>query len=186
MISKSGFTIVELLIVIVIIGVLASIVTVAFSNLQARSRDAIRKSDLASVAKAISLYKVDRGDYIESSSGCGMGGSGEGWLSHPYTTYSPAPNGSIINCLRNGNYLSKDFIDPSGCTDAQPSPKCDLPSNAYMKVNCTLGASRYSYLLARLESGTAMSKPSDLNSSNCTYHAFWDAPYSMNYALRIN
>ncbi|MCA9336234.1 prepilin-type N-terminal cleavage/methylation domain-containing protein, partial [Candidatus Saccharibacteria bacterium] len=42
----SGFTIVELLIVIVVLAILAAITIVAYNGIQQRSRDSIRKSDL--------------------------------------------------------------------------------------------------------------------------------------------
>ncbi|MCA9336117.1 prepilin-type N-terminal cleavage/methylation domain-containing protein, partial [Candidatus Saccharibacteria bacterium] len=44
--KKTGFTIVELLIVIVVIAILAAITIVAYNGIQQRSRDSIRKSDL--------------------------------------------------------------------------------------------------------------------------------------------
>lgn len=44
--KNSGFTIVELLIGIVIIGILATITIVAYGGVQSRTRDSIRKEDL--------------------------------------------------------------------------------------------------------------------------------------------
>jgi len=58
-----GFTIVELLIVIVVIGILAAIVIVAYNGVTARSKDAKRSTELASVMKALELYHVDKGGY---------------------------------------------------------------------------------------------------------------------------
>lgn len=58
-----GFTIVELLIVIVVIGVLASIAIVAYNGVQAGARDAKRKSDVAAIVKALELYYTEKGHY---------------------------------------------------------------------------------------------------------------------------
>jgi len=58
-----GFTIVELLIVIVVIAILAAISIVAYSGIQGRSRDSARKSDLASVQKGLELYYIDKGGF---------------------------------------------------------------------------------------------------------------------------
>jgi type II secretion system protein G len=58
-----GFTIVELLIVIVIIGILAAITIVAYNGIQDRGRYSAMKSDLESIQKAIELYNVDNGRY---------------------------------------------------------------------------------------------------------------------------
>ncbi len=61
--SKSGFTIVEILIVLVVIGILASIVIVSYSQVQARARDARRKTDISNMIKALEIYYSDNGSY---------------------------------------------------------------------------------------------------------------------------
>lgn len=58
-----GFTIVELLIVIVIIGILATITVVAFNGVQDRAKFSGMQSDLKSITKALELYKIDNGQY---------------------------------------------------------------------------------------------------------------------------
>jgi len=54
---KSGFTIVELLIVIVVIGILAAITIISFNGIQNRARTAAVQNDLESSAKSLELYK---------------------------------------------------------------------------------------------------------------------------------
>ncbi len=60
---RTGFTIVELLIVIVVIAVLASITVVAFNGVQARSRDSHRVSDIKQVHKALEVFYATNGYY---------------------------------------------------------------------------------------------------------------------------
>lgn len=62
-IHDKGFTIVELLIVIVVIGVLASIVVVAYNGVQNRANDAAVQSDLTNAAQEIEIMKLDNGEY---------------------------------------------------------------------------------------------------------------------------
>lgn len=66
---RSGFTIVELLIVIVVIGILAAITIVAYNGIQNRAQDARRVSDLNRLSKAIEMYQADNGTY-PASGGC--------------------------------------------------------------------------------------------------------------------
>lgn len=70
--SRSGFTIVELLIVIVVIAILAAITIVAYNGIQQRARDSQRKQDVATIQKALEMYYMDNGKYPPGSS-TGMG-----------------------------------------------------------------------------------------------------------------
>jgi len=56
---QHGFTIVELLIVIVVIGILAAITIVAFNGVQERANTSTVRSDLGSIAKKVELFRVD-------------------------------------------------------------------------------------------------------------------------------
>lgn len=61
--QRSGFTIVELLIVIVVIGILAAITIVAYNGIQQRAKNSQTEQALASWMKALRLYKADKGTY---------------------------------------------------------------------------------------------------------------------------
>lgn len=61
--KQSGFTIVELLIVIVVIGILAAIILVSFNGIVGRARNAATISVVQAYLKSIQLYHVDNGTY---------------------------------------------------------------------------------------------------------------------------
>lgn len=65
--KQIGFTIVELLIVIVVIGILAAITVVAYNGVQGRANDAAIQSDLQNISKKLELYKIDFGVYPAGS-----------------------------------------------------------------------------------------------------------------------
>lgn len=54
--SKTGFTLIEILVVMAIIGLLATIILGSFSNARKKSRDARRVADLKQLENAIHLY----------------------------------------------------------------------------------------------------------------------------------
>ncbi|MFZ1243379.1 MAG: type II secretion system protein, partial [Candidatus Saccharimonas sp.] len=60
-IERAGFTIVELLIVIVVIAILAAISLVAYNGIQERARNTKINQDLASLQKAIMLARETTG-----------------------------------------------------------------------------------------------------------------------------
>jgi len=55
----SGFTVIELLVVLVIIGIIGSMVALSFATITVRSRDTRRKSDLEATASALKQLLVD-------------------------------------------------------------------------------------------------------------------------------
>ena len=63
-----GFTLVELLIVIVIIGILAVISTVAYNGITGRANDASISADLANFQKKVEIFRIDEDRYPQSYS----------------------------------------------------------------------------------------------------------------------
>ena len=68
MTKKSGFTLIEVLIVVFIIGLLASVVLVGLGAFRQRGRDARRIADLRSTQNALELYYSKSGVYPQTSS----------------------------------------------------------------------------------------------------------------------
>jgi prepilin-type N-terminal cleavage/methylation domain-containing protein len=61
--KQAGFTIVELLIVIVVIGILAAITIVAYNGVTSRAQDTALKTDVANASRQMQLAYVDAGAY---------------------------------------------------------------------------------------------------------------------------
>lgn len=68
--TRSGFTITELLVVIVVVAILAAVTVVAFRGIQQRAALTALKADSSSIAKKLELFKVDAGDFPASISDC--------------------------------------------------------------------------------------------------------------------
>jgi type II secretion system protein G len=84
--GKKGFTLIELMTVVAIIGILASIVTVSLVSSRAKGRDAKRVSDIKTIQLALETYYNDNGYYPVN-------------LTNPTPTFSP-------------DYLGKIPVDP--------------------------------------------------------------------------
>jgi prepilin-type N-terminal cleavage/methylation domain-containing protein len=61
--KQSGFTIVELLIVIVVIGILAALVITTFTGIQQKARDTERQTDIKAIYGQVEAYYAQNGKY---------------------------------------------------------------------------------------------------------------------------
>jgi prepilin-type N-terminal cleavage/methylation domain-containing protein len=61
--KSKGFTIVELLIVIVVIGILATLVIVTFTGIQQKARNSQRQTDVNAVDSHVEAYYASSGNY---------------------------------------------------------------------------------------------------------------------------
>lgn len=62
-IKDRGFTIVELLIVIVVIGILATLVITTYTGIQQKARDTKRKTDVNAIQGHLESYYTESGKY---------------------------------------------------------------------------------------------------------------------------
>ncbi len=101
--TKSGFTLVELLVAIAIIGILAIIIIVNLNNARTRARDARRIADLDSLRTALEMYYED----------------------HKFYPSDVDPTGSTdCDCTDVGHYIGSNLVAGmsdtdclSGCTE---------------------------------------------------------------------
>lgn len=65
--KQKGFTIVELLIVIVVIAILAAITLATYNGIQSRAQETSVQHDMSNISKQVEIYKVDEGRYPSSA-----------------------------------------------------------------------------------------------------------------------
>jgi len=76
--SKSGFTLIELMIVVVILGLLATIIMPRILNRPEQARRMKAKIDIRSIESALALFKTDTGRFPTTSEGLEVLVSGPG------------------------------------------------------------------------------------------------------------
>jgi general secretion pathway protein G len=96
-----GFTLIEIMVVVVIMGVLAALVVPKLLSRTGESKVAAAKVDIATVMQALKLYKLDNQRYPTTEQGL------QALLTKP--TVGPAANG-----WKSGGYLEKMPKDPWG------------------------------------------------------------------------
>lgn len=120
--SKSGFTIVELLIVIVVIAILAAVTIVAFNGIQARTRNSQTIQATTAWLKAMKMYEADKGEVPHAGYDSCLGenypwdfeGATSGSNQCRYTSssyYLESKNANLVNAL--SQYLGGKQPTPS-------------------------------------------------------------------------
>ena len=105
--NQKAFTIVELLVVIVVIGILAAITIVGYTGISKKAAEATSQSDLSGAKRIMELYKVDNSYYPDSMTETSTGSG----------TYCPAPPDPRY-CVKStpGNTLKYVVAGPSPLT----------------------------------------------------------------------
>jgi|WetSurMetagenome_2_1015567.scaffolds.fasta_scaffold322869_1 general secretion pathway protein G len=99
--NHKGFTLIELMIVIALIGILSSMILVSISSASGRARDARRASELGAIKTVLDVYAINNNDSYPNC--CNASGSG--------VEYGANFN-DLVNYLRSNNYISQaNFSD---------------------------------------------------------------------------
>ncbi len=97
----NGFTLIEIMVVLVIIGVMAALIVPRVLGKADDARKIAAKSDISAIVNALKLYNLDNMRYPTNSQGL------QALIKQPST--APIPNN-----YKNGGYLDKLPTDPWG------------------------------------------------------------------------
>lgn len=101
--NQNGFTLIELMVVVVIIGILAGLIVPRIMGSDDKAREAKAKMQIESLETALKLYKLDNGDYPTTEQGL-------------RALVETPTAGNLPKNWRQGGYLEKGKIpkDPWG------------------------------------------------------------------------
>jgi len=149
--NRRGFTIVELLIVIVVIGILASVTIVAFNGVQNRAKATAIQSGLAQVKRKVDVYWVANGNvYPATLADASVSPSGSDQVTYQYSVNtSVTPNTYCVS----GAIGSIVYSITGTSSQAVQSP-CVTPAGSVVAS----GDNPPSETIAKLFDGTSATK----------------------------
>jgi prepilin-type N-terminal cleavage/methylation domain-containing protein len=180
-----GFTIVELLVVIVVIAILAAISTVAYRGLQERARASEVSSALAQAKKKLEVYKVDTGTYPTSgnlaSAGVTINDGSFQYTSDGSTFCLTATSGSV-------SYTATNTTSPTqgGCaghgqggiaaiTNIAPNPGLETNTTGWSSVWGNSGAGSGLRTTSVFHSGSAAHRMTWSSAPTAATSGIWSA-----------
>lgn len=96
--KNGGFTIVELLIVVVVIAILAAITIVSYSGISNRANDTAVQSDLSAMAKKLQIYQADQGVYPDTNVEAQVAKAFEGFKASRNSYVTAGTNVNLVYC----------------------------------------------------------------------------------------
>ena len=106
---KKGFTMVEIMLVVIIIGALAAMIVPRLSGRSEQAKVAVAKADIqAHLATALKLYELDNGMFPTTAQGL--------------SALRQKPTSGLAPKNWNGPYIEKDPTDPWGNEYVYASP----------------------------------------------------------------
>jgi type IV pilus assembly protein PilA len=128
--TESGFTLVEVLVVCLVIGVLAAIAAAAFLSQSHKGQDGAAKSDARNLLSVVQACYAEREDYRSCDDAGKLGSTGlplGGGIGEVDVTSTSQDSFTITARSRSGNEFR--FVRPSGA-DAAIERRCDTPGRA--------------------------------------------------------
>lgn len=146
--ARSGFTLVEILIVVVILGILAAIVIPQFTEASTEAKTSSLATDLQSVRSQIELYKIQHNDNLPgvvNGTHTAQGGGATAWVNsmigctdifgEPLAIGDPNGYGPYLQKIPTNQFVDSDVVTLG--TDNPPA--VDVSGSQGWYFNTALG-----------------------------------------------
>lgn len=190
--TAKGFTIIELLIVVVVIAILATITVVAYTGIQQRATASRLQTSISSVHKALLIYKAENGAFpattsntlvpnnssvaVRTDSGCPSGSAQSDWI--PGLTALPQSTTEVGSRGDRGCYIYASDGTSYVLSAWNMSPTVQTGGDTYRRVGFREIMNQQYYLCNHVNIGGAY--PAPYNESRDIYK------YSYTYSNLTN
>ena len=154
---KTGFTLVELLVVISIISTLVTMAVVSFRSSQFRARDVQRKSDLRQYQNALELYANDNGGLYPVRN----------VLESAYVTL--CSDLGLSNCPQDPRGVSDSTLRYNYIAQGHSSIAAGQPGASEYLLTATLEVTQEYWIVCANGSSGAMPQTTTISSSVCPF-----------------
>lgn len=130
--TNKGFTIVELLVVIVVIGILAAITIVAYNGVQNRARATSNQAMAQEVQNKAEIYAADAGNGVYPSTGTVFEGFTDTSALSPAAKTALSPTAPSAANPTGVNYAPCPSSNPTGAKIGYWDPSLTTPAIVYL------------------------------------------------------
>jgi len=96
--GRAGFTLIEILLVVVIIGILAAVAVPRFAGRTGQAKESSAKASISAIGIALDMYELDNGNYPPNLNGLvSKSGSDDNWHG-PYLKDGLVPTVRLLGC----------------------------------------------------------------------------------------
>jgi general secretion pathway protein G len=120
--NRKGFTLIEILIVVIILGILAAIVIPQFTNASKEAKQSSLVTQVQSMRSQIALFKLQHNDYLPGSTTLGTGAFDNDTFWSQMTEYSSVTGDFVVGGAKDTTYAFGPYMQSVPKNPLCPDP----------------------------------------------------------------
>ena len=148
--KEKGFTLIELMIVVAILGILAAIAIPNFMRFQAKSRQSEAKTNLGAIGTTAESYRAENDSYDVTPAAAAVTFDDLGWAPQGNTRYEYWYNGSVVAATAATGACDDSGTDPDAADSVSDGPPATFTTFAQGNIDNEGGCDLWSYTQNRV------------------------------------